>query len=39
MVRPRRGGDGLKYTVPMAHMARLGEINRTIQDGLAHTTR
>ncbi len=32
MIRPRKGGDGLKYTVPMSHMARLGEINRTIQD-------
>jgi hypothetical protein len=33
--RPRQGGDGLKYTVPMSHMTRLGEINRTIQDPLA----
>jgi hypothetical protein len=32
VIRPRKGGDGLKYTVPMSHMARLGEINRTIQD-------
>jgi formylmethanofuran dehydrogenase subunit E len=35
VVRPRKGGDGLKYTVPMSHMAKLGEINRTIQDPLA----
>jgi formylmethanofuran dehydrogenase subunit E len=35
VIRPRRGGDGLKYTVPMSHMAKLGEINRTIQDPLA----
>jgi hypothetical protein len=35
LIRPRKGGDGLKYTVPVAHMARLGEINRTIQDPLA----
>ena len=35
VIRPRKGGDGLKYTVPMSHMARLGEINRTIQDPLA----
>ena len=35
MVRPRKGGDGLKYTVPMSQMPKLGEINRTIQDPLA----
>jgi hypothetical protein len=35
VIRPRKGGDGLKYTVPMSHMAKLGEINRTIQDPLA----
>ena len=35
VIRPRKGGEGLKYTVPMSHMARLGEINRTIQDPLA----
>jgi formylmethanofuran dehydrogenase subunit E len=34
VIRPRKGGDGLKYTVPMSHMAKLGEINRTIQDPL-----
>jgi len=35
IIRPRKGGDGLKYTVPMYHMAKLVEINRTIQDPLA----
>jgi hypothetical protein len=35
VIRPRKGGDGLKYTVPISHMARLGEINRTIQNPLA----
>jgi formylmethanofuran dehydrogenase subunit E len=35
MIRPRKGGDGLKYTVPMSVMPRLGEINKTIQDPLA----
>ena len=35
VIRPRKGGDGLKYTVPMSHMSKLGEINRTIQDPLA----
>jgi formylmethanofuran dehydrogenase subunit E len=35
VIRPRKGGDGLKYTVPMAHMAKLGEINSTIQNPLA----
>jgi formylmethanofuran dehydrogenase subunit E len=35
VIRPGTGGDGLKYTVPMYHMAKLSEINRTIQDPLA----
>jgi hypothetical protein len=35
VIRPRKGGDGLKYTVPIAHIAKLGEINRTIQEPLA----
>ena len=35
VIRPRKGGDGLRYTVPLSHMARLGEINRTIQDPVA----
>ena len=34
VIRPRKGGAGLKYTVPMTRMARLGEINRTISDPL-----
>lgn len=32
VIRPRKGGDGLKYTVPMSVMPRLGQINGTIQD-------
>ncbi len=35
VIRPRKGGEGLRYTVPMSHIAKLGEINRTIQDPLA----
>jgi hypothetical protein len=35
MIRPRKGGDGLKYTVPIAHLPKLGQINSTIQDPLA----
>ena len=35
VIRPRKGGDGLKYTVPMSVMPKLGEINKTIQDPLA----
>jgi formylmethanofuran dehydrogenase subunit E len=35
VIRPRKGGDGFKYTVPISHMAKLSEINRTIQDPLA----
>jgi formylmethanofuran dehydrogenase subunit E len=34
VIRPRRGGDGVKYTVPMSVMPKLGEINKTIQDPL-----
>ena len=34
MIRPRKGGAGLKYTVPMAIMPKLDEINRTVQDPL-----
>ena len=34
VVRPRKGGDGLKYTVPMSQMPKLGQINGTIQDPL-----
>ena len=35
IVRPRKGGDGLKYTVPMSVMPKLGEINKTIETPLA----
>jgi len=34
VIRPRKGGDGLKYTVPMSVMPKLGQINSTIQDPL-----
>jgi len=34
-IRPRTGGDGLKYTVPMSVMPTLGHVNSTIQDPLA----
>ena len=34
VIRPRKGGDGLKYSVPMSMMPRLGQINGTIQDPL-----
>ena len=32
VIRPRQGGDGLKYTVPISFMPKLGQINGTIQD-------
>lgn len=32
VIRPRKGGDGVRYTVPMAMMPKLGQINATIQD-------
>ncbi len=32
IIKPRKGGDGLKYTVPMSLMPKLGQINSTIQD-------
>lgn len=31
-IRPRKGRDGLKYTVPMSIMPKLGQINSTITD-------
>jgi formylmethanofuran dehydrogenase subunit E len=34
IVKPRKGGEGLKYTVPMSVMPKLSEINRTIPDPL-----
>jgi len=35
VVRPRKGGDGVKYTVPMSLMPKLGQINSTISEPLA----
>ncbi len=34
-IRPRKGGDGLKYTVPISQLPKLGQINSTVQDPLA----
>jgi formylmethanofuran dehydrogenase subunit E len=34
VIKPRKGGAGLRYTVPMSLMPKLSEINRTIQDPL-----
>src|SRR5262245_43091267 len=34
VIKPRKGGDGLKYTVPMSFLPKLGQINSTIQDPL-----
>jgi formylmethanofuran dehydrogenase subunit E len=34
IVKPRKGGEGLKYTVPMSVTAKLGEINSAIPDPL-----
>ena len=31
-IRPRKGGEGLKYTVLMSMMPKLGQINSTIQN-------
>jgi len=38
VIRPRSGGAGLKYTVPKSIMAKLDEINNTIQDPLGRYT-
>lgn len=38
VVRPRKGGAGLKYTVPKTIMPKLDEINRTVQDPLGRYT-
>jgi hypothetical protein len=35
VIRPRKGGDGVKYTVPSSFLPKLGQINSTIQDPLA----
>jgi len=34
LIRPRQGGGGLNYTVPISFMPKLGQINSTIQDPL-----
>lgn len=34
VIRPRKGGDGLKYTVPISWLPKLGDINRTLADPL-----
>ena len=34
IIRPRKGGDGLRYTVPTSMVPKLGQINGTIQDPL-----
>ena len=31
-IRPRQGGEGLKYTVPKSMLPKLGQINSTIQN-------
>jgi formylmethanofuran dehydrogenase subunit E len=35
VIKPRKDGDGLKYSLPMSLMPKLGQINSTIQDPLA----
>ena len=35
VIRPRKGGAGLKYTVPISMLPKLGQINSTITDPLA----
>jgi formylmethanofuran dehydrogenase subunit E len=35
VVRPRKGGDAVKYTVPMSFMSTLGQINSSISEPLA----
>jgi formylmethanofuran dehydrogenase subunit E len=35
VIRPRKGGDGLKYIVPISMLAKLGQINSSTQDLLA----
>lgn len=38
VIRPRNGGAGYKYTVPMSIMPKLDQINKTMQDPLARYT-
>lgn len=35
VIRPRRGGAGLKYTIPMAALPKLAAINKEQQDPVA----
>jgi hypothetical protein len=35
VIRPRKGGEGLKYTIPMAALPRLGAINKELADPVA----
>jgi hypothetical protein len=35
VIRPRKGGEGLRCTVPISMLPMLGQINATIQDPLA----
>jgi formylmethanofuran dehydrogenase subunit E len=35
VIRPRKGGDGVKYTVPISFLPVLGEINKTISEPVA----
>lgn len=30
IIRPRRGGPGFKYTIPMSALPKLGEMNKTL---------
>ena len=39
VIRPREGGDGLRYSVLMSFKPKLGQINSTIQDPLGRYTR
>jgi formylmethanofuran dehydrogenase subunit E len=32
VIRPRKGGPGLKYTIPMAVLPKLGEMNKTLNE-------
>ncbi|HEY8579544.1 MAG TPA: formylmethanofuran dehydrogenase subunit E family protein [Beijerinckiaceae bacterium] len=36
LVRPKAGGAGLRYTIPMAALPRLAEMNRTMQELARH---
>lgn len=35
VIRPRKVGAGLKYTIPMASLPKLAEINKTVADPVA----